>query len=160
MKRLMWPGFLFVLVGSIVAVDVTMLIVANTRPSMTVHPHYNTDPDSWNTQQEQRKTNARLGWSITVEQARRSGALTLRLVDRHTQPIESATVRVRLFHRANAQHVMDTTLVHSQGGSYHGQLPFDRSGHWQCDVDVQHGADRFTDSLDVMIQRDPSEPTS
>lgn len=151
MNRLMWPGCIFILVGALITVDVTMVIVANNRPSFAVHPTYNTDDASWTAQQQQQQVNARLGWTVTVERADQSGHIEIAAAARDHKPIEAANLTVRMYHKARASTVLTITLIETQPGRYVGQLPLDRAGHWRCEIDLQHGDDRFLETKDVVI---------
>ncbi len=157
MNRLMWPGCVFILVGALVAVDVTMIIVANNRPSFAVHPHYNDADSSWDQQREQQEANTRLGWSTVVDRADIDGTFEIIVSNRIGDMITDADVTLRVFHRARARRILRVDLLATEPGRYVGRLPLERAGHWECEVTVNRGDDRFVQLHDLFIPGEATE---
>lgn len=158
MNRLLWPGMLFFLIGSIVAVNVVMLVVASRDPSFAVAPDYHKGGDNL-AEIRQQHVNRDLGWSVslTCELADSENAtLDVRLDDAVGAPIEGATVSVRAFHQARAAKATIIRLVQRSPGVYVGVLAVDRTGHWRCIVTAEHEDSQFVDAFPAYLSETSS----
>lgn len=156
-NRLMWPGLLFVLIGSVVIVDVTMLIVATRDDSFALAEGYDGRARNGTVALEQERQNRRLGWKgewdvrwldeDTVE-------LSLRVLDAEGNPVLDAAASARGFHKARAADVLEIPLVDVGNGVYQGTLDVTRLGHWSLRATIVRGAEVFTTSWQPLIDRD------
>jgi nitrogen fixation protein FixH len=141
MNRLLWPGFLIVLIASIVVMNVVMLIVASSDPSFAVDPAYY--ENQW--RGGATDNNQRLGWSaeVAVEPAGDRALLRARILDDDGQPIEGALVSASVFHKAEASHALRAELAPLADGGYVAPLQLERPGTWACRLTVHRADDTF-----------------
>lgn len=134
-QKLVWPGMLFIMVGTLIAVDATMVIVATSDPSFAVSEHYGEDGESWAERHARDQVGASLGWdcSTLVRSARSGGAsFEVTLSDAESQPLDAAVIDVRAYHNARASEVVSFALQPdaARPGVYVVQAPLQREGEW------------------------------
>lgn len=119
MKRILWPGIVFVLIGALVTLDVVTMVVAGVTPVVT---------------SSRRDARPRAGW--TVELSAAGGVLAVHLADAGGSPIDDAAVRVH-------GEAIDAELDHVGAGRYEATLA--RPAAWRpCRVEVDREGHTWT----------------
>lgn len=140
------------LLGSVVTMNLTMLFLASTDPSIAIEEDYYTRALTWDQRLAQERINAALGWSIELE-LRRAGSVLREadieaiLRDREGAPLDAAKVRLKAFHGARARWKHEARLARRGSGLYATRLPLVRAGLWEFRFEVTRGDERFTSSL-------------
>ncbi len=149
--RFVWVGIILGLLGLAVGTQTVLLTLALGDPSMVAEPDYYQKALAWEETQQQRATNAALGWSVEVDS--RSVDLTrreLRVVPRDAggEVLEGAEVSVEAFHKARRAQPVQATLQARDGGAYSAVLPLRRPGLWELRLVVRRGERTFTATVE------------
>lgn len=150
MNKLMWPGLLIVLVVSVVAVDITMLIVAMNDDSFALVDDYKSGGTNAPSRIQQ-ETNRELGWDVTFEITRSAeGAALIELAidDQSDQPLAGAHVTIKAFHKAFASKTLIVTLAEISPGVYGGSFPVERIGQWKLHLSIERNGDLYKDAFE------------
>ena len=143
----LFPGIVFVLLGTNVCIVGATVYLANSDRSFAVVPDYYQKALAWNQTLAQQQRNAALGWSATVSVGAESTlgrTVSVRLLDRAGMPVERANVELIAFHDARAADQYGATLSEAAPGVYETAMPIERAGSWEFRIRVQHGTDVFT----------------
>ncbi len=153
-KKLMWPGILFVLIGSVVVVDTTMLVIALNDDSFAVAEDYEGRGGTPSNSIDQARENRRLGWSVVAD-VRWVDAETvevrLQVADGEGRSLDDPSAALQAFHKARAADVIEVPLVVQEDGTIRGTFKPERFGHWALRTTIVRGADVFTTSIDRVI---------
>ena len=156
-KRLMWPGILFVLIGSVVAVDVTMLIVSLDDKSFAVAASYEGHGGTPYDSIKQERENVRLGWNVETDVRwldEETVEIRVSVADAAGSTLDHPTATLQAFHKARAANVIDVPLSLQDDGTFLGTLKVRRLGHWEMRVTIVRGSDVFTSMRDHVIDAD------
>ena len=148
MNKRMWPGMVFVLVGSLVTMNLTMLVISTRDPSFAVHSTRDRGAEAWAEHRAQLVENDRLGYDaeLRVPGHAPDGAamiVEVQLTDAASLPLEAQDVSVELFHRARPHEVVSGGLRETAPGRYATTLPLDRSGVWEYTLTASSAAGRY-----------------
>lgn len=151
--HLFWPGLVFALLGAQLVLVIVAIYLSTSDPSVVVEPNYYQQALHWDEHAAQLRTNAALGWSLTLDVAPRADLrgqreLTATLLNRDDTPLDGATVSIMLFHHARGHDRTDLTLTAAGDGRYVALAPLRRAGLWQFRCTVQRGPDTFTAVVD------------
>ncbi|MFK7959512.1 MAG: FixH family protein [Phycisphaerales bacterium] len=151
-----FPGVLVLMVGTLVTVDVCMIIVATSDQSFAVSDDAGDQGEAWMASRDQVRQNQRLGWTPAVSVDTPSDAnprVRYELRDASGTPISGATVALAAFHHARAADRRRTMLHEDpeQPGVYMTRLPLNRIGRWAMNFEVHHGEVRFTSEHESTI---------
>lgn len=154
--HLFWPGLVLALLGAQLGLVIVAIYLATSDPSVVVEPNYYQQALRWDEHAAQLRTNAALGWSLTIDVAptadlRGQRALTATLRHRDGTPLDGATITITLFHHARGHDRTHLTLTAAGAGRYVARAPLPRSGLWQFRCAVRRGPDTFTAVIDQDI---------
>jgi len=148
-RYLFWPVLLTGLIGTHIISVVTMVVVATHDRSFAVEPDFYQKGLHYEQALDQRRENARLGWSLRLEVGppesgtyRRS--VTCRLADRDGQPLPGAKIEVTAFAYLCASRIKSCVLLPQGGGEYTGELEFADPGKWEFRFVATRGAETYT----------------
>ena len=147
-----WPALIVgALVIHVVASLVTV-VIATSDPSYAVEEDYYQKALAWDERRVQDRHNRELGWQLAVEVAPAAAAgseptLVVRLADGNGQPLDGARVSATVFHNARADQILRAELTATGGGAYACPLAMRRSGVWELRFVVDHGGERFTNTV-------------
>lgn len=150
--KVVWVGFVILLLGMSFVIQGTALYLASTDPSFAVEPGYERKAAAWDEQARERRRSDALGWTADVQTLAGAGrgeaVVRLTLVDRAGAPLEGATVVVETFHNARAAHVLKATLRETDAaGVYEATFAMRRPGLWELRIAATRGEDRFLRTL-------------
>jgi len=157
-KDRIWPTIITgILVGNLV-LGVVLVRIAIGDDHFAVEPDYYRRAIGWDTVQAQARHNLALGWHLdaTIAPITLSSptTLVLRLTDRDGVPLSAAaaTIEARPIGHAS-ELVQGTARAGADPGILHAAMPFHREGLWELRVAIEHGGDRFTESLRLDLSR-------
>ena len=101
--EIFWPAFVVALFAGAVLANMVLVFRATGDPSHAVLPDYYQRALRWDEKLAQDRKSAALGWQLRIEAAR---PLRVTLADRLGRPIDRATLRVSLFHKARSARVL------------------------------------------------------
>ena len=154
-KFKMWPGLVFVLIGTNFCVVGVTVYAANFRhASFSVVPDYDRTALHWDDTARQGRHNADLGWVVRVDSTDH-GNLSVSLLDKQGQPLDAASIQVEAFHHAHARNKATVTLAAAEPGQYSGPAAIDIPGLWEFRFTVHRGPETFTHSLTRLISPAP-----
>jgi nitrogen fixation protein FixH len=143
-----WPIAIAGILGTTVAANIWVMVIANDDPSFAIEPNYYAKAITWDSTLARARESDALGWRLTPTMGAigRDGRarLTARLRDASGAPIEGAIVRVLALSIARASDVHEATLAPSEPGDYAVDLDTRRTGQWELRFVASLGADRFT----------------
>ena len=150
-QKLVWPGMLFIMIGALVATDVTMVVIASNDPSFAVDKNYGEDGDGWEARKELERAGAERGWDVRSDLLINDfgqAELRVRLIDDEGYGIPDATIDVRAYHNARAAQKMEFFLLPTADQGHYVAAPqLDRSGRWTFDLEVTVDDVRWTPQL-------------
>ncbi|MCE9602518.1 MAG: FixH family protein [Gemmatimonadetes bacterium] len=148
-----WPWLLATGLLGIVAVNVTMLFVANSDANgSVVEPDYYRKAVQWESTMTHRAASDLLRWSATVSLSAtdtvngatsRAATLRVTLADSAGAGVAGAVVRAVLIHNADAGRPLEVALREDGAGRYGAELPVAHGGLWEVRVNADRGAERF-----------------
>ena len=152
-KGMQWPIGIAVVLALTVAGNVYVAIRANDDPSVHVERDYYQRAVRFDADQALRQRSARLGWRVNLNARRTTqtqAVLTAVLVDSTGASVNGATVRIAAHAVARGNDVFTATAIDA-GDRYIAELPVNRGGLWDVDVEAVRGTDRFviTQRLDL-----------
>lgn len=148
-RLLLWPGLVFLLLGSQVLLILVMAYVASSDRSFAVEPDYYQRGLHWDKIAAQQRHSERLGWQAKLElgdDVNVLGERTLRclLRGRGGEAIASARVDVIAFPHARGREQTRVTLTESAAGVYETPLRFRRKGLWEFRLTARWRSEVFT----------------
>ena len=148
-----WPIGVAVVLALTVAGNVYVAIRANDDPSVHVERDYYQRAVRFDADQALRQRSERLGWHVNLDARRTTqtqAVLTAVLVDSTGASVTGATVRIAAHAVARGNDVFTATAIDA-GDRYIAELPVNRGGLWDVDVEAVRGTDRFviTQRLDL-----------
>jgi nitrogen fixation protein FixH len=149
-KGLQWPIGVVVVLTLTVAANIYVAVRANDDPSVAIESDYYQKAVRFDADQALRHRSERLGWRLTLGATRTSAgeaSVTATLVDSTGAPVRGAVLRFSARAVARRNSTLTATALEA-GDRYVAQLPMDRRGLWDVDVEAVRGGDRF-----VMTQR-------
>lgn len=158
--HLFWPGLVFALLGAQLVLVIVAIYLSTSDPSVVVEPNYYQQALHWDEHVAQLRTNAALGWSLTIDVAptadlRGQRELTATLLNRDGTPLDGATITITLFHHARGHARTGLKLTAASAGRYVALGPLRRAGLWQFRCTVQRGPDTFTAVIDQDVSAAP-----
>ena len=152
-KGMQWPIGVAAVLAITVGANIYVMVRANDDPSVAVAKDYYQRAVRFDADQALRQRSERLGWRVSLEAARTSGAeatVTAVLVDSLGAPIRGAVVRIAAHAVARSNDVF-TASATAAGDKYLAVLPVNRGGLWDMDVEAVRGSERFvaTQRLDL-----------
>ena len=160
-RHLLWPVLIISLISLHVISCVTMALVATHDNSFAVEPDYYQKGLHYEQTIEQRRENARLGWSARLDVSNplrgtneRNVSCTVR--DREGRAVEKATVDLVAFAHLRAKKRTPLVLLPQEDGKYLATMPFDDPGRWEFRLMITRGKDTFTE----VITRDFEDPSA
>jgi nitrogen fixation protein FixH len=148
-----WPGMIFLLLASNVAIVLTCVYVATSDRSFSIEPDYYRKAVHWDRSVAQRQRNSALGWNMTVAPA---APIAARLVDHDAQPIGGAQIEVVAFHNAHSGNRLETMLEEIEPGLYRSAEVLTRSGSWELRFTAKVGGETFTQNLTHLVLQEPA----
>ena len=143
--EIFWPAFVVALFAGAVLANMVLVFRATGDPSHAVLPDYYQRALRWDEKLAQDRRSAALGWQLRVEAAR---PLRVTLADRSGRPIDRATLRVSLFHKARSSHVLTRELTPDRRGAYSADLSLSRPGLWELHFDAERDGERFSQTVE------------
>lgn len=155
MKRAgVWPGMVFGLIGLNVTIVGITLYLAHSDASFAVEPDYYGRAVDWDRTQRASAASAALGWraELSADSVNPSGGrvLTLRLRDRSGGAVDGADASVEAFASLRAGVRRRIGLAPVGPGLYAGPLG-PAEGAWEFRITAARGAERFEDSLELLL---------
>jgi nitrogen fixation protein FixH len=141
-------GVIALLAGNTAAVGV-LIRASRSGTSHHVVPDYYARAVRWDDEMTQARTNRALGWTVTLDLARRpDGALgfAVAVLDRDGVAVRGASVSIAAFHRARAGDRREARLVETAAG-YRADLALPGAGIYEVEVIVEAGERRWADVL-------------
>jgi nitrogen fixation protein FixH len=154
MKRFLWPGMIFALIGMNVAVVVVTIIASRRDSSYALVPAYDRKAMRFQEELDRRAASAQLGWTATpliTQGADRSARIAFTIHDASGAPVADATLSVALFHHAYAAERIDLRAVESAPGFYTVDAKLVRRGLWRFELAAQRGGDHFETTVDATV---------
>lgn len=155
MKRVrLWPGMIFGLIGLNIGVVAVTIYAATSDRSFAVEPGYDVRALAWDEVAAQRRENARLGWSATVEPAADARTVLVRLTDAAGAPVRGAAVEMTAFasvRAADRTHAWADPSEDDGPGAYRASIDLARPGLWEFRITARRGADVFTANVEVRV---------
>lgn len=142
-----WPLGIGLIIAVHIAAMVGLVAVATGDPSHYVEEDYYERALRWDEHMAQERKNAALGWRAAVaiaDPVPGRATLTVRLTDRHAEPVAGAEVRVVTFAVARAGRRLRARLAEAGAGRYAARLPIARPGRWEVRLTVTRRGERFT----------------
>jgi hypothetical protein len=144
-----WALLPVVLLGALISGLLFMLHVAVDDPHFALEPQYYEQALRWDQARAQQATNERLAWKAQWQLERvasQPGAVSLRvrLTASDGEPLRDAVARVVAFHNAFAADRRTAQLLEEAEASYLATLEDMRPGLWEFRLEVQRGAEHFT----------------
>ena len=150
MNRLLWPGMLFVLIGAVVVLDVTMIVVAGSDPAFDVKRGAENGDAAWGEQRERDARARALGWRIEPHVTSRAGAIDfyVTVTNGDDAPLTGADVSVEAFHNARPRDVATMDVPRLADGRFTAALAAERQGRWRYRLVITRGEDQIiTDGI-------------
>jgi hypothetical protein len=154
-----WPMVPVVVLGSVAVLYASVITWSARDPSFALVPDYEARAADYDAVIAQRQVNASLGWQVEVQALRQpaqpgSMAIELAVHDATGAPIDGAAVEtVALFvGRARERHPM--RLHELTPGRYAASLPQAHFGHWEFNVSVQRGEERYVATQRAYLARE------
>lgn len=144
-----WPLFLVGLLVLCVVTQGVLVVAAVSDPRQHVEADYYAKGLAWDAQRAAQRASARLGWTLELELQRvDAGARILQLTVRDAtgQPLTGASARCRARHRAALDRELSAELTETAPGVYQGAFAMTREGHWELDLELVRGEDRYVAS--------------
>jgi nitrogen fixation protein FixH len=148
-RHLFWPLLISGLIGFHILSVVTMVVVATHDRSFAVEPNFYQKGLHYEQTIDQRRENARLGWTIKLavgppESGTYQRNVTCRLTDREGKPLDGTKIDVIAFAHLCASKIKSCVLLPQDFGEYAGTLDFPDPGRWEFRFVVTRGKDTFT----------------
>jgi nitrogen fixation protein FixH len=148
-RYLLWPILISSLLGIQIISVVTMVVVATHDRSFAIEPDFYQKGLHYQQTIEQRRENARLGWSVKLDVSRPlSGSnlrnVTCRLFDRGGKPLQHAKIDLVAFAHLRASHAESGVMLPQDAGQYVATIPCADPGIWEFRLVVAQGKDTFT----------------
>ncbi len=143
-----WVLFPIVSIGAAVAFAVLTVTLAVANHPLGVEPNYDSKAANYQATVEQRATNDRLRWLVTpglVRMDQTLASITLRVEDRHTIPIDDATISVECIPLVNGDARQSVELIQLSPGTYAGTFEVAAEGKHEFRVRILQGLDTYTD---------------
>jgi nitrogen fixation protein FixH len=120
-----------------------------------VVPDYDQRAMHWDDYRAELEASKALGWQTKVSLTpvpHRSGRarIELRLTDRTGAPVLPDSFALTVFHCARAARRIEVPLA-VEGETLSGEVPMDRPGLWQLELEAARGADRLVDRQREMV---------
>ena len=154
MRGWYWPWLLGTALLGIVAVNVTMLFVANSDANgSVVEPDYYRKAVQWDSTMAHRAASDRLRWTAAVSlsagdrvpgQTARTATLRVTLADSAGTGATGAVVRAVLIHNADAARPIEVALRDRGDGRYVAELRLTQTGLWEVRLTAERGSERFS----------------
>lgn len=149
-RGLFWPFFLAGLLVAFVIGDVVMVLIATRDPSFSVEENYYKKGLELDQRRAQERRNAELGWQLSLDVKRIAESLRpvirVAITGRDRKPISDAKISLVAFHNARAAQKLRARLEFV-AGHYVANLPIGRAGLWEFRFVVEHGGQRFTQTI-------------
>jgi nitrogen fixation protein FixH len=156
-RHLFWPVLITSLISIHILSVVTMVIVATHDRSFAVEPDYYQKGLHFEQTIEQRRENARLGWTIKLDVGRPQSASNMRdvsclLCDRDGKPLVDAKIDLVAFAHLRASRTVSRILLPEDEGQYIATVPFNDPGIWEFRLVVTRGKDTFTQVIKQSVE--------
>jgi nitrogen fixation protein FixH len=140
------------LTASVVGVG-TLATIASHDPGFALEENYYQRAVQWDRHEEQRATNERLGYQVSLALEGDTGAVevVVRAVDRQGVALDAAEVRVVAFANDRAADRRRLTLRPAPDGSFRGLLGKARPGLWEFRCEIRSNGERFTEVVRVDV---------
>lgn len=155
----LWPRLIIGLLSLHVAGMVSAVILAASDGPPAVEPRFYEKAIAWNETAAQREINRSLGWTaIWSAHVGPAGSTTLRVTDASGAPVNGATCRVEVFHRAHSRDRVTSDLEFVADGVYRLPVALVNIGDHELRLSVRKGGDLFTQTSAATAY--PAEPGS
>lgn len=157
-RWLLWPGSVFMLLGSQVIMSVTALVLALSAGSLAVEPDYYQQAVAWDQSQAEQRASAALGWELQLsvealpEDPLRRRRLSLALQEAAGQSVTGAQVAVGYFHHARGDDRREATLEEVAPGVYAARLVMPQPGLWEFRIQAEHPQGRFVQRIERTLR--------
>lgn len=97
----------------------------------------------------------KLGWSVTIDVAETGKDrvhLSVRAADKAGNPLNGASVRVRLVRPVQAGHDMDVTLAAEGDGLYAAEVKLPMRGQWDILAQISHPSGNYSTAKRIVTQ--------
>jgi nitrogen fixation protein FixH len=126
--------------GVVIAVNITLAVLANTSWTGLVVENGYVASQEFNRDLAEARREAAMGWS--EEFGYHEGLITLTLRDKDERPLTGATVVVKLERPSTDREDQTITLAETRTGFYSARIAL-RSGLWDADVTARAATDRL-----------------
>lgn len=97
-----------------------------------------------------------LGWQVTLQgieslQSKKTSVITLLLLDKQGQPVQSAAVELGLWRVANSRDDQSLQLAETEPGLYQGELLLPDAGRWLAEITIQKEDDSYRRQQQIFL---------
>jgi nitrogen fixation protein FixH len=158
MKRFVWPGMVFALIGVNVAIVAVTVFASRRDSSYALVPAYDRKAMHFQEEIDRRAASTKLGWTIEAvitQSPDGTARVAFELRDAARTPITGAELAISFFHHAHAANRRDSLLSETAPGFYASSDRLAQKGLWRFEVAAQRGDDRFETALDQAVGAAP-----
>ncbi|MBP7146902.1 MAG: FixH family protein [Acidobacteria bacterium] len=146
-----WPWALGALLAAAAAANGLLIYFATSDPSFAVEPDYYAKGLAWDRAQEQERVNRGLGWQLELDVREATALVTVR--DRAGAALTGAQVEAEAFASARSGSRRALHFEEQPGAVYRAPLAGARPGLWEFRIRVRRGAETFTRTTIVELDR-------
>src|ERR1051325_1725127 len=100
-----------------------------------------------------------LGWQITMDGIKdiredAQGKVTVTVLDKAGQPVQSALVTLGLWRMANSHDDHKLSLAEISPGVYQSDITFPDAGRWITELNIERGAERYLKQQTLFVEGD------